>query len=66
MHIILVIILIIILLFIAFMNKFYPSINWAAKTNFKYYVLINILAFTNILTLIIMILKDVINFLMDK
>ena len=53
-------------LFTLYVDKIYPHVNWAAKTHFKYYVLINFLVFTNILILIIMVLKGVINFLMEK
>jgi len=41
----------------------YPHVNWAAKTHFKYYILINILVFVNLLILIIMALEKTMNFL---
>lgn len=49
-------------LFMNIVDKILPNINWAAKTHYRYFLLINFLAIANFLILIIMTLKLATNF----
>jgi hypothetical protein len=53
---------VIICLFMNIVDKIFPHVNWAAKTHYKYFLLINFLAIANLLILIIMTLKLATNF----